>query len=738
MPQSRWLQLAEDGDLDAFETQCLEALEEGDLPLAELVAAFEELEKRSQADRVATLGQMVLENLDADADPPAALRIARVALLGDPQNQELRKRAATLYRRVHGDKPGFDTLLQMSGLESGRPARNAVSLIDVCLTLEPGAPLISRAEDVVVEVLEVDRENGLVMLKHPQRSKAITASELSREYERVAPDDFRVLRALKPERLAELLESDPVAVVIGLIHARGEVLDQDLLKHELVPKYISAQDWPKWWSRARAKLQRSPHVIIEGRAPVVLRYTAEAQTLEDTTWETFASQNDPSDWLTTLEGYLREKRKHKEPPDAGFLTRCHAHLDQQRASIKDKRPSEALACALVSAHIHEATGNTRSDAQQHAAELLRRSDDPAGLIAGLTNEKLWTCALETIPNARPEDAAARVVELVPLAPAPLLDRIITIAREAGLLEMVQTHIDTALADPADSTELIYWLWRGPEDPADLRLPTNITLFASIIETLSALGRTLYPDREVMRRFRQRMRAALTLHDYARARACIQQMGTARAVTLRTQLERLEGVGENARSALLKLLRKAHPDVVVVRQRRIEPWENPDVLWNTAAGIKRKTKERDHLVNVSMRENAKRIGEAAAHGDLSENSEYRFALEERDLLRARLAQMNHDLAIAQEIDASQVPTNHIGIGSRVTLRDISDGTSRVMTFLGSFDTDVENGIYNYRAPLSKQLMGRRVGDRTTLTLDERERVLEVARIANALSTDHPDS
>ena len=36
-----------------------------------------------------------------------------------------------------------------------------------------------------------------------------------------------------------------------------------------------------------------------------------------------------------------------------------------------------------------------------------------------------------------------------------------------------------------------------------------------------------------------------------------------------------------------------------------------------------------------------LGEAASRGDLSENSEYKFAIEERNLLRARLAQLNSE-------------------------------------------------------------------------------------------------
>ncbi|MBU0616228.1 MAG: hypothetical protein KKI02_00780, partial [Planctomycetes bacterium] len=373
MPASRLLQLVRDNDLDGFETLCLETLEDGSLRLAELVPPFEELERQSQAERAATLGQMVLENVDPQSDPAAALKIARIALLGDLQNDELREQVVALYRQVHGDKPGFDALLEMSGLPAGRPARNAVRLIDVCLSLEPGDALISRAEGAVVEVLDVDIEHGLVTLRHPQRPKTITPLELSREYDRIAPDDFRALRALRPESLTELLESEPVAVVIGLIHAHGEAIDQDVLKRELVPRYLSAREWSEWWTGAKAKLQRCPHVIIEGRAPVRLRYTEESWTLEDASWDMFESQGGPDEWLATLEGYLREKKKRREEPDVGLLARCRAHLDRRRESIQEPRPSEALACALVSERIDEIADGLGEDATELTMAMLRGS-----------------------------------------------------------------------------------------------------------------------------------------------------------------------------------------------------------------------------------------------------------------------------------------------------------------------------------------------------------------------------
>ncbi|GEM_PF-217824 len=731
MPATKLLQMVREEDFDGFENYCLEALEQKTLRLGELVAPFEEMRRQAHADRAAALGQMVLETVDPLSDAPAALDIARIALFGDPKNDQLRQSVIELYRTVHGDKPGFAALLDASGLTKGRPARNALRMIDICLALRPGEALISRTEDVVVEVVEVDLEHGLITLQHPQRRKTITPIELSREYDHIAPDDFRVLRALRPEQLAEMLESNPVAVIVGLIHAHGDMISQDVLKSELVPKYISAKAWSKWWTRARHLCQRDPHVILEGRNPVMLRYTADVWTVEDATWDTFEKQHDPADWHATIEGYLREKKKNREQPEIGLLVRCQEFLRQHRGAIQQVRPSDALGCALVSARIGEVASDLPEDGRAIALEALR-GGDAVRLIAGLTADALWQRALELLPEARPEDAGDIAAALFSRGGSAVLDTLVQLARDADRLAPIQRVIDDAVAEPVSHPEIIFWLWKGPRDPSGLRLPPDDELFTEIIHTLSALGRSLNPPESVMKRFRQRVRGALALRNHGRAVECLRRISPNRAITLRRQLERLEGVGPNLRTRLLNALRDVHPDLFVVHQQRVEPWDDPNVLWNTGAGIDRKTKERDHLVNVTMHENAKRIGEAASHGDLSENSEYKFALEERDFLRARLARMNHDLSMSREIEPQDVPTDHVGIGSRVTLRNTADGSTRVMTFLGPFDTDIDKGIYNYRAPFSLALMGMHVGERTTLTLDNQEVEFEIVEITNGLA------
>jgi transcription elongation GreA/GreB family factor len=364
--------------------------------------------------------------------------------------------------------------------------------------------------------------------------------------------------------------------------------------------------------------------------------------------------------------------------------------------------------------------------------MLERADDPARLIAGLRDDALWKLALDALASARPDDGPACAVHMMTRAPASLLDRIVAAGLAGGLRDSVQQHIDETLADPVHHPELMCWLWKGPRHSQELNLPPADELFTDIIDALSALGRTVTTSVRATRDFRQRMKTALALRDYAQVRAGLQRVPPERAVTLRRQLERLDGIGDNARLRMLKMLREAHPTLWETSVKRLEAWEDPEVLWTTPEGLRRKTEERDQLVNVTMRENAKRIGEAAAHGDLSDNSEYRFALEERDLLRARLAQINSGLAKARTLEPHQVPTDHVGVGSRVTLRDVTDGTERNMTFLGPFDTDVEKAVYNYLAPVAQQLMARRLGDRITLTMDGNEIEFEITVITSGLA------
>src|SRR5205085_1482919 len=67
-----------------------------------------------------------------------------------------------------------------------------------------------------------------------------------------------------------------------------------------------------------------------------------------------------------------------------------------------------------------------------------------------------------------------------------------------------------------------------------------------------------------------------------------------------------------------------------------------------------------------------IRRAVEHGDLRENSEYKAALERQQFVQARLGQLRQRLSKLSQIDPAQIPTDRVGLGSKVIVSDEKSG------------------------------------------------------------------
>jgi transcription elongation GreA/GreB family factor len=202
-----------------------------------------------------------------------------------------------------------------------------------------------------------------------------------------------------------------------------------------------------------------------------------------------------------------------------------------------------------------------------------------------------------------------------------------------------------------------------------------------------------------------------------------------ALTVYRTVDRLQGLGQVVHSSLLRIIREAYPQAFA--KLKTDPWLDDNIIFCTAQGMQKCENEINYLVNVKIPENAKAIGEAAAHGDLSENSEFRFALEERDLLQARLLRMQEERSRVRLLTANDIDTSAVNVGTKVTLVPTTGGQSRALTIIGPWEADMDKRIYNYRAPLCVRLKGLAIGDAVKLDLDGGECEYRIQAIENAL-------
>ena len=124
-------------------------------------------------------------------------------------------------------------------------------------------------------------------------------------------------------------------------------------------------------------------------------------------------------------------------------------------------------------------------------------------------------------------------------------------------------------------------------------------------------------------------------------------------------------------------------------------------------------EYEDLITVKIPENKEAIATAREHGDLKENSEYKMARQDQDILLSRKNELEVDLSRARVTDFSEVTQDNIGIGSMVELKEGSSGKIQRYAILGAWDSDPENDILSYKTPLAQQLLGKENSDTVTI-------------------------
>ncbi|MDA1223253.1 MAG: GreA/GreB family elongation factor, partial [Planctomycetota bacterium] len=159
-------------------------------------------------------------------------------------------------------------------------------------------------------------------------------------------------------------------------------------------------------------------------------------------------------------------------------------------------------------------------------------------------------------------------------------------------------------------------------------------------------------------------------------------------------------------AILKVVARRFPDITSKPEKPF--WERDDFIYVTAEGLRRKREEHRVLVDEKIPANATAIGNAAALGDLSENSEWEAAMEEQRNLTGRAEEMSREIRMARLIENQELPTEVTAPGMKVDFTFLDDGSTQSYRILGPWDA-VEDDILNYRAPLAKALLGHRAGD-----------------------------
>lgn len=153
------------------------------------------------------------------------------------------------------------------------------------------------------------------------------------------------------------------------------------------------------------------------------------------------------------------------------------------------------------------------------------------------------------------------------------------------------------------------------------------------------------------------------------------------------------------------------------------------IYLTQEGYEKLVEELKFLKTVRRRELSKEVGEARAHGDISENAEYDAAKEALALNEKRVAELEDKLSRARILDKLDLPRDKVTIGATVKVKDLDSGEELEYTLVSGLEADPSQNKISFSSPIGKGLMLRKLNETVEINVPAgvlRYKVLQISR------------
>ncbi len=679
----------------------------------------------SRHDRGTLAGELCLAlaqtQLERD-DGASALAAARVALRASQKVEGLREFLVTLYGKLHEGNPHLADFVAKSGIESD-PAgslRQQVENLDRYLTFAEGTHVFHQGGWEYGIVTEFDAAGeALVVDFQRKKNHRISILSATKILQRLDPEHIGVYKHYRRDELMKLIEEEPAKVFRLYLASRGGSATLKQAREEFVPDVLAKVQWSRWWGRAKKALLQDPKIRIGKGSSPLIELRAKAKTIED-----------------------EVKDRMRAAPDA--LRRCATAREYLRTLDLTEALREAVG-EVVDESLAKAPANTPG---RLALLYLKADIKGPGADEARAEARAIPGAVEKIvPFLAPLEPADRkhaVEDLVETGSGDWTERANALLRSGDpeILESLYGHLRKRRPDlliafftelsaqPQAAPNAFLWYVRGflaGEIPPELAPAERDTTAMEKLLTLAnqiGLEQKRSGDAD-LKEFLRQLRAFLTSRRMKAFRAFVENKPVDYCLFLLTKIQRNRGFTDQAKQALVDVLEDVHPNLTqpaaVAADRAGDVVPRDDVIWTTMAGYRKKESELRYLVDVEVPANAEDLGRAASFGDISENAEYTAALEKQEFLMRRVGELRDALEKASILNAADVSTERVVIGTRVELRNVSRDRLEAFSILGPWDVDLSKGIISYLSPVGRGLLGKARGTKAQIDLPDEGRV-----------------
>ncbi len=583
--------------------------------------------------------------------------------------------------------------------------------------MEPGAYVVHRSwgfgriksYDESAQRLAIDFEGK----KSHQMDPIFCATTLD-----VLPENHLLVRKeTETAKIAELVADDPAELVVQGLKAYPNNATTAIDLEITLAQVVGEEKFKKWWSSAKKAVAKDPRVAVPEKKTdcYILRETP--ISAEDEILEQFTSTRSARRRIVLAEELVTVAARKNAKTDLSGVLKGVAD------AVKDSNQldaAERLYGAAVRDDLAKVLGADAAALEPTQAALVANARDLPD-IAEKIPVHFQGRFLELIKATHPIECRDIVFSLLKVSQGKFTTECINFLVENGHADDLAATLKRWQTEQNLRAPVLLWIVKNRHAKKfakllnDLITPRLLSaiFFAIDYEALQSASARRIPLGEILSEDTELIADLLSTADPETAR------------DLANTLLLNQGFEELTKKSLLARFIKIFPNIQSLVAADGEAKE--EALLVSKASFERRRDEYETIVSKKIPENSKAIAAAREHGDLKENSEYKMAKQDQQILMAQKSILERDLAHARVTDFKEATTEQVGVGSLVEVR-ARDGATTKYSILGVWDGDPDNNVISYKTLLGAALLSRKPGDVVKVKTGSSEETYTVVSIA----------
>jgi transcription elongation factor GreA len=512
------------------------------------------------------------------------------------------------------------------------------------------------------------------------------------------PRHLLVRKEIEPEKIEELIDQKPVQLIVETLAAFPNKATTAIDLEIILEQALGEERFKKWWSSTKKLVAKDPRVAVPAKKTECYVLRDEPVSAEDEIIEQFNNTRSARRRIQLSVELIAVAAK-KSANDLLPL------LNGLADAIKDSNQLHAAERLFGAAVRDDLAKILAVDIATFSPTMAELVSDPRRLadMADKIPVHFQTRFLELVKDSHPLDWKDLAFLLLKTSQGKFTTECINFLVENGNADELAGVLKRWQTEQNLRAPVLLWVVKNRQSKKFAKLLNELItprLFSAIFfaidyEALQSAGARRIPLAEILSDDPDLIPDLLATADPETAR------------DLANTLLLNQGFEELTKKSLLARFIKLFPSIQsLVSGESDAPSEQ---LFVSLESHDRKQKEYEQIVSKRIPENSRAIASAREHGDLRENSEYKMAKQDQQLLMAQKSQLEREFARARVTDFTDAGTEQISVGSVVDLKNPATNETVRYSVLGLWDSDPEHQLISYKTPLGLALLGKKPGD-----------------------------